>query len=858
LTAAVDSGLVVLGTSLGNLYWVTHTAVPVGLHVQKIVPQTGLWNRFFGSTGTGGTAPSPSSHHVLPLSDTEFVSLSSLGGSLVHWKVSLTVASAHHATFEPTFTGTLMLAEHDISNPKILRATLATDQQSVHCILRGTSQKETKLFWIQAKLDGSVTRCHWLSRFAEPYLVNVLGLTTTENNDAYGAFYQSSPGVVIVMVLIDQNIIHEVDLPTTQVPSLLPNVMERDNVTHGCSMMAASGIGLRVRYLPHEYTPPSAKKARLAATSSSNSSSSSNPTLIHTLVSHLRSSFWQAYQDPEAHRPMPPSLRQANASDLEQAIVAFCTELQHKGDASSAQNPMEWHRAFVKLLQEGGLYRSVSQLARWQLLSIGQELAVFGYLTRMHQVCKSYDIADWLLELQTYQTEGDNTQWNPLLAELLDTATAYRDECANPVYDVVTNQPAQPIWMSHTSLQTVLLRQLEEWRQSPSPPAERGHMESVVKAALQSYSESYDDPKTYAKVQGLAIGLLRLRSNNNNNKEGGGDQDDDDDELAFELSIQYQYFEGLCQIAVDHEKKRDATSFSLDPLFATPSLQGTIDLLSGFSFPQFVLQWHTDAGLYGHAINYGRHSPADLTLIMNQDERLREYRWIPAIRQGYFDQATESCLANCDLDKTLGANQWALSMAKLANQFAAQNTQTKTQRQRIMDRQFDLIHAQQMLQGEETAETSPLRTPEDLVHLAMQQLQLTDTMEERVRLSTIALAVCASMDDPTAATDHTAHVWAESLRLNSPQWDQWIKMEIDLTNPKLRERIMVSTVFGTLLQECRKDETMSQVTYGRHIEGAVVNKVGSDSGNLEFARLLRSVTRVDDSIQAQSLVVASY
>ena len=51
-----------------------------------------------------------------------------------------------------------------------------------------------------------------------------------------------------------------------------------------------------------------------------------------------------------------------------------------------------------------------------------------------------------------------------------------------------------------------------------------------------------------------------------NNKEGGNqvdqdpddqDQDDelDDDELAFEFSIQYQYFEGLCQIAVDHEKK---------------------------------------------------------------------------------------------------------------------------------------------------------------------------------------------------------------------------------------------------------------------------------------------------------------
>jgi hypothetical protein len=56
------------------------------------------------------------------------------------------------------------------------------------------------------------------------------------------------------------------------------------------------------------------------------------------------------------------------------------------------------------------------------------------------------------------------------------------EECSNPVYDVVTNQPAQSIWLSHTSLQTVLLQQLEKWRQSPSTPAKRGHMESAVKA----------------------------------------------------------------------------------------------------------------------------------------------------------------------------------------------------------------------------------------------------------------------------------------------------------------------------------------------------------------------------------------
>jgi hypothetical protein len=113
---------------------------------------------------------------------------------------------------------------------------------------------------------------------------------------------------------------------------------------------------------PTKINHPSAKKSRLAATSSS-----SNHTLIHTLVSHLRSSFWQAYQDPKAHPPMPPSLPQAHASDLEQASVAFCTELQHKGDASLAQNPMEWHRAYQKELTSDEKYHKPERLVKEML-----------------------------------------------------------------------------------------------------------------------------------------------------------------------------------------------------------------------------------------------------------------------------------------------------------------------------------------------------------------------------------------------------------------------------------------------------------------------------------------------------------
>ena len=848
LTADPDTGSIFIGTSKGNLYWVTHTAVPVGIHTEKVVPPTGFWNRLGPLLGYGGTESNHASqHHVLPISATEFVSVSST--SLAHWNVTQTLASSHHATFDMTSSGNWRL--EGVRNPEIITAALSADHRSMHCIVRGG--EDTKLYWIEVRInDGTVLRSHWLSRFALPDQVQVFGLTTSENGNAYAAF-GGGGGVVTVMVLLkDENIVQEVDLPATQVPSLLPNMVAKDVVTHGCSMVATSGIGLRIRYMAPSSALPPSKRARLA------SSTSSNPSVIHTLVSHLRSSFWQSYEDPDVHRPMPPSLRQAAAVDLEQTIITFAIELQHKGDI--AQNPMEWHKAFVQWLQEGGLYRSLSDLGRWKLLSIGQELAVFGQICRLPNkwtegTLSSYDLADWFLEIQTRESQRawpHASLWNQLLALSLDAACTYREENANPFYDVANEEdPPGPLWLSHHSLQTVMLQQLEAWNRKKSD-IDKQHLESVVKAALQSYADSYPTKETYAKVKELAIGLLR-RDN---------DKDDGDDELAFELSIQYQYFEGVCQISVDHEKKQDARNYSLNNLFA--SSQPGQDLLTGFSFAQFVLQWHTDKGLYGHAINYGQHSPNDLNLIMMKDERLRQYRWIPASRHYDWDQNTESCLAICDHDKTLATNEWALSMAKLANKLVAtQNTRLQAK----IERQLEIVNAQQMLMEEEGDDedakdrkrSSPLRTPEELVRLAMRKLPAASSIDDRVRLATIALAVCASMDDDEKASvlDYTAHVWAECLRLDAPAFTEWLRNESNLTHPDLRERVLRTTVFGSLWLECRKDDSMSPVTYGRHLETAVIEKIGNEQ-KLEFSRLLRSVTTSTDSIKGQSLVVASY
>jgi hypothetical protein len=876
LTASSD-GVVVLGTSAGNIYWVTYTAVPVGLHVQKVVVQAGLWNRLFSSTSSPDQQTKEISH-LLPISSTNFRSVGK-SGTVVDWKVTQTVAAAHHVTFEATALGSIA-SDAELVDPTILRATLATDNinggessSSIHCIVRATTSGESKLFWLESTLVGGryleVQRSHWLSRFPVVADVQVLGLAAADNGNVYAACQAN--GITIVMVLLkDENIIHEVDLPTTQIPSLLPNIFVKDLETHGCFTVASSGIGLRVRYLPND--SPQKKRARLSS-SERDGATTSNPALVQTLTSHLRSAFWQSYQDVEMiHlRSMPPSLSQAQPVDLEQAIIAFFTELQHKGDASSAQNPLEWHTACVKLLQQGGLYRSFSLAGRWKLLAIGQELAVFKVLSAGAGVSKkqsgtgtwineqlsnlqSFDICDWLLDVQTSEMQGGwqhGSIWSEWLCMCLEAATNYREERAGLFYDVNDEPPTKDVcmWLSHPSLQTVLMRQMEYWKRDSSGAHAKEIIETVVQASLRSYSEScrVDDGEskdTYAKVKALAVYLLRKL-----NKNG-------DDELAFDLSIQYHYFDGLCRISVDHEKKRDAKSYSLDPLFA--SMDGT-DLQTGFTFAQFVLQWHTDAGLYGHVINYGRHSTKDLNIIMKTDERLRPYRWIQTIRQGDFTGATESFLANCEPpEATFDTHKWALSIAKLSNKLEVTRNTVVVGQQRDIERKLELVYAQQMLlEGQdEKVETAQLWPPEKLIELAMEQLENATTKDDRVRLCLIGLAICASIDDPSKS--HTTHVWAQSLQLDSDVWLEWIRTQNDLTDANLRELALDSTVFGGLIRECRTDASLQDVTYGRHIEHLVMEKMGNDNFKNEMCRLLRSVCANSDIMAAQTLLVSSY
>ncbi|VEU39239.1 unnamed protein product [Pseudo-nitzschia multistriata] len=912
---ACHKSMVVAATSRGDAYWITHIAVPVGLHVQKVEApdKSGFLSRLiFGSSSNSNSSGnddlallSPemaeaAAATILPLAeDSEFLALSVRSG-VVKWKSEQPIASGHQAFFSPTPMGTLdeCLAESSPGSnwavQKILGAAVSVDFRFLHCIVRGklSGSGESRLYWIVARLGGNgksnsninseggrmtILRSQWLSRFALPDQVRVLGLVPCGNDSVYAAVSTANEAV-IVMALVSgggegesesesDHVIQEVDLPTAEIPDLLPTMMDRDTITHGCYMVASSGIGLRARYMPQnqegQIQQSPSKRIKLG-----------NDKI---LAQHLRSHFWASYSDPNVDKPTPPSLLQADPVDLESAVIQIGAELQQKGDPKSSSISLEWHSSFVGLLQNDGLYRRLSEDGKWKLLGIGQELRTFGTVAGQLNEFRSTEdreaveswwgglqpqaMADWFLSVQqTVEKSGwlHSRLWYELLLTAIWDLLGFREDFKETVYDVASERCTEPLWISHPSMKEMLKRQIKHWEtnyQDVSPQL----IECTAKLALLSYSESIpplqgpnetpiERRKEFVQMQRDVLSLLRRVFEGN-------------DETAFELCVQYRHFDGLCELSVAHEKKRDASSYALDPLFET--MKGP-DSRSGWSFPQHVLQWHADKGLYGQVVNYGRHSIADLNRIMDKHTELRRYRWIPTVRQGYFGQATTLLLENCKENNDLGNNQWALSMAKLTNMLVpAQSQQAKGQGQQI-EQSLELVEAhQELLDDSDKEKQCPMLPPEELVELAISKLEYCFDLDKRVRLAFTGLSVCNFMQDKQAALDQMSRIWAECLLADLSRWSEWAMEGIGGSGSELawlREEALSSTAFGCLLEECRMDAAMKDVTYGRHIEKDVIDRVQGDEHRESFTRVLRAVadTAATDTIRVDSLMVSTY
>jgi hypothetical protein len=634
------------------------------------------------------------------------------------------------------------------------------------------------------------------------------------------------------------------------------------------------------------------------------SSSGIQSSKLLTLTSHLRSAFWHAYQHYEgavgagasAAVAMPPSLEQASASYLEAAVVSVGQQLQQQpGDAAAAssQNPLEWHLAYINFLQQGGLYRKLSRATRYKLMGMGQEVTVFSHLLQqtnqqqdiLTSRLQPTDIASWFYNIaQKHQflknSSGSKEQhdarvlWCVWFCLALKVATDFRQERAIPFYDVPVEPDVwirstrlaaavdgtQYLWTSQRLLQSSMVDLLQFLRKSQVSMVLAGLIETIVQAVLQSHvdtSFSATDQERYAKVKSLAIPLLRKMVGR--------------DDLAFELSIDHCYFEGLCQIAKDHEKQHDEKNFTLDAALFS-KLQDCVDTTTGLAFGPFCLQWHAERGLYGHVLNYGHHGcpkPDDLRHLLQRDERLRPYRWIQAIRQGDYHAATDHLITDSkDPNVSFSDLTLSLSLAKLANLVVENDAITQrsstAERSRFIDSMQERVNAQLLLLKDhpyivknEPANTNPaapfhLRSPEELLSWAIDDKvgQFKD-QSDRLQYCLLGLAICLTMDDKVGSNGDesemalgAARLWAKAILLESPLWREWIQTQPDLTDPELTGLIMDSTLFGRLLKHSWRDREMKRVTFGPSLERNVLALLKWDYvATTEMQRLLQHVCR---------------
>ena len=185
----------------------------------------------------------------------------------------------------------------------------------------------------------------------------------------------------------------------------------------------------------------------------------------------------------------------------------------------------------------------------------------------------------------------------------------------------------------------------------------------------------------------------------------------------------------------------------------------------------------------------------------------------------------------------------------------------RLERSNAIEKRLELVDAQKMLmEGDENCLDSRLQTPKELIRLALKKLKDAMSIDDGLVFASVGLAVCTAMNtgNNDEMTESASKVWAECLRLDRLQFVRWLQNENDLTSPTLRDTILKDTVFGLLLEECRKDPALSEVTYGRHMEKSVMDHFGvtGQTSQPSLLRLLRSVTAPTDSIQGESLVVA--
>lgn len=893
--ARSSSPMILLGCSDGSLYYVTQAHVPIGLRVHLAVPAVprGILGRLWQTvqyhepdTAVACLLPVV----VAPQRESSFVSMAASGKLLV-WKVTPTESSAK-AIFEIASELNLLEslrahfanAEHASTAPlplydlTVIKAAINTSDGMIHVVaLTQHADEEARLYWLCLTLREttiSLESAIWLSRFAVPESVIVTDLCVASNGMAYAVLQQDPSLPTIVMALEDDySTMSEVDLPSSSVQSLLINSMAADVVTHGVTVLDASGLGLRIRLVV-----PQQQRLHQRHQDFSSATASGGPLVsaaVPTLITHLKSTFLTSYKNPDNRSiRLPPSLEKATVPDLEAAVMACAVQLQGGSDhmmMMSSSNALDMHIGFITMLQQTGIYRDLSMTCKWKLLTVGQTISVLLVLGNIRsrsntewedeqlQQLSQHNLNEWMATVQAdvlAHGSGENFQkiWLQWLVAALEAAVIFREERAGVVYDVsfnpppLVNSPAEvPVWTSSPAVQTVLFKQLEYWHSTSTASASPEDIETVVQFALLSCSDSYsscpgpDRQHAYVIAHRTSFDILR--------KVKGLAADS----FLFELARAHRFFNGLCQVALDHDRRNDHEGFALDPLFKELALQDDVE--TGMNFGVYVLKWHTDRELFGHVLQYGKLCPDALNQLMHNVESLSPYRWIHAVRQGDYNAATDSLFENANMrDTTLKGAQLTLSIASIASSIvergASRTKDRVIKRRRLIDKKCELINAQKELIGDAATDDSHLWQPDRLLNHAIRNCEMVEEKEDKIQAFVLALAVCTTFEKDDEVYESALLVWFKAIVADTDLWETWLNNETDLTSLMLRDIVLQNTVFGGLLQQSEDIDGWKDVSYNV-IESDVFEKLGKLYPHLlngGMQRLLRSVTSEDHEL----------
>ena len=647
----------------------------------------------------------------------------------------------------------------------------------------------------------------WLNRLSAS--ASCLAWEAAQNGLAWGAFVPVSslplPRYTVLSIVPTDHAgadhVYEYDGVLGE--SVVQGSFQADYTTHGVTFASQGGKWLRVECLA----------VQDAATTEIYLTRTDQERLLVSLLHHLTSTF-QAYErgfsaDQAIFIELPPSFKSPEAATVLDLVVAKLAVQHLPVDGMSGD--LNKHVIYMDFLRQAGLYRSLRLHTKCQMLTIGEEISAslhvpFEELEEPFAWPESGGLMQWMERYQSNQVFHNPTPeklqaWTAMLAQALKAARLYREDHADSVGNLtgieahVKKASDIPFFLCNLALQRTLTSFVNfQIRQNEASQfVLTTDMEEILHAVLDSFEmssrvlpNSLEIRTAYTRMQAEVFTLFCST--------------EEKKDLAWLLSVKHRYFAGLCQLAKEYEKEPD-TQFQLQTLFK--ELESKKDVETGLPFASFVLKWHVDRKLYGHALEYGEECPAELKRMVESDPGLAPFRWIVGIRNGNYDEAVQSLVKNAADDiSTVAQTKVDMGLAKMANSLVQHDSEAvrggSTFREKTIEKIRERANAQWELYGEtKEAESQPLKSAEELLDYAIAHLDRQATVELKVLTGVRALAVCTTLDTTDEIRDSAVRVWLEALRVDYKYFKQFVFSSATIEVSKIQS----NTVFGGLYME---------------------------------------------------------